>query len=170
MSTATRGRDRGGFTLLETLAVMAGLSVLVTLSTFVVLGAFQIQNTNRDFLDRQGYRMGLFDQFRADVAGAAEAPARWEGINADAACLILHQADGKHVVYRLEGKRLQRRDRNTPEGAPFWVELQPVGVEAEFRREGPEGRLITLRLTQVAGRGATKRPMEVTAALGGDLK
>lgn len=161
---------RGGFSLIEVLAVIAGLGLLMILSAVVLVSVFRINDTARDVQERRGQRSLLADQFRADVAQAADAPARLGDVAAGADCLLLRKPDGKHVAYRAVAGQLERCEPEPARGIWKWIPLDPVGVAAEFRRSGPDGRLVTLRVTQTAGRGASKRPLDITAALGGDLR
>lgn len=161
---------RGGFSLIEVLAVMAGLGLLMLLSVVVLVSVFRINDTARAVQERRSQRTLLADQFRTDVAQATDAPARLGDVVAGLDHLLLRKPDGKHVAYRLAADQLERCEPEPDRGAWKWVPLDPTGVAAEFHRTGAGGRLITLRLTQIAGRGASKRPLDITAALGGDLQ
>ncbi len=160
---------RAGFSLLETIAVLFGFSMLMALSAMTIVGAFRIKNASTDALEKQGQRLALIDQFRADVAGAADAPEALDDLKADGGNLILRKQDGRHVVYRGEGGRVERWERRAPGAEPVWVRLEPAGVTAAFSRADPERRLVTLRLT-TAGKLAVAQSLEITAALGGDLR
>jgi hypothetical protein len=161
---------RAGFSLMEVTAVLAGMSFLMILSALLLISTFRIKDTSTDALDRQGRRSVLADLFRDDVAGAVEAPERHGDLTAGNECLILRKPDGNHLAYRVVDGRLERWHRSAEDGTPLWMHLEPVGIAADFSRTGPDGRLITLRIAQMQGRGASKRPVAIAAALGGDLR
>ncbi len=160
-------RRRSGFTLLEALGLMAALALVATVLVVTLAGALRLETASEEALDHFVARRDLADQFRADVAGADEAPPRWQDEAAGPDCLILALGKDHHVVYRLEEQRLVRYEVEGKE--PFRRrELAPVGesVELEFGR--PRGGLITLRVIKVRKDGMRQPAAEFVAALGGD--
>src|SRR5205823_1954174 len=105
---------RQAFTLLEMMAVMWGLAILLGISAVTLAGLMRIQQANAQTHERLVQRSALADQFRADVARAADAPASLDKLKAGPDCLILRLADGKHVVYRWKGDQLERTELAGP--------------------------------------------------------
>ena len=159
---------RPGFTLIEISLVMAMLAVAMGLVTVALLGAIKLHKACEGALERLGAQQVLADQFRADVAQAANAPERWKEDSAGPTCLILHCSEDRHVLYRWKGDRLERSEFN---GAKARQRLFPLDGEAtavELGRSGPDDRLLTLRLFALRKNGGKEPLVEITAALGGD--
>lgn len=158
------------FTLIEMTVVLGGLGVLFTLGTLLTIRILRIQTASREMLEYQVAQRVLFDQFRRDVAQAAEILPQAGSLKSDDRCLILKISDSKTIVYRWEADRLKRWERTAPDGSPYWAELEPTGVEAAFHRGGPTQRLIALEIKQIPRHGTSQRTFVVSAALGGDLR
>jgi prepilin-type N-terminal cleavage/methylation domain-containing protein len=158
---------RGGFTLLEMLIVMTALTLTTTLLTLTLLGGLKLMRSSDDALQRLGDRQALADMFRADVAGASEAPPRWQEETAGAACVILRRSADRVVVYRWVDGRLERAEYADEQVRRHDVAVGGRGTEVEF---GTTGRLLALRFFTVAPDGHRLLASEIVAALGGDLQ
>jgi hypothetical protein len=167
-TTATSRRP--GFSLIEVAAVMAGLGVAVGLLTTVLWGAIRLEKVSAASLQAISSRQGLADQFRLDVALTREAPERWKDDVAGPGCLLLRMDADRLVVYRCEGERLIRSEVSARAVQKRELGLGPGRTVVEFRRTGPGGRLLTLRLATPRPGGQKGRPLDITAALGGDLE
>jgi hypothetical protein len=148
---------------------MAALTAAMGLLVVALAGALQLQHASADALDRLGAQRDLADQFRADVAQAADAPERWQDETAGPDCLILRLGKDRHVVYRWEAERLVRSETAGEREHRHEIALGEGPAAVEFARSGPGGRLLTLRLFTVRKDGR-KPAAEFTAALGGDLQ
>src|SRR5439155_12693540 len=154
-----------------------GLGVAIALLTAALWGALRLEKSSEQALDRLRTRQTLADQFRADVAQAAEAPERWKQDVAGSSCLIL-AGENRHVVYRWKDQRLLRfesvgektQERDVPVGfGPNWQPGPSGGPPAViFDRSSVGGRLLTLRLFNIRENGGKVPLLEITAALGGD--
>jgi type II secretory pathway pseudopilin PulG len=160
---------RGGFTLLEVLAIMWGMGILTVLGVAVLVGVFKVhQLTAATYLHLNQHET-LVDQFRADVAQAVSAPATLEKWTAGPACLVLRNPAGAHVVY-VQVDEEWKRIRG-PKGETNSLHPGPKGTQVEFARSGPDGRLVTMRLTPPQPPvGKKPRALEISAALGGDVR
>jgi hypothetical protein len=151
--------------------VLAALQILLALIAGILWATVRIERIAAADFQRTLFQDTLAEQFRTDVASAAAAPLRLEDVAAGPDCLILRKADGSKVVYRRAGEGLERSE-TTKSGTT--VRHLPLGVDeasVEFTR-AEDGRLLTLRLTEVRGQGSARRPhlVAITAALGGDLR
>jgi hypothetical protein len=161
------GGRRPGFSLIEMIAVIAGLTVATTLGTVILIGAFQVERSAAATLQRVNDRAGLADLFRDDVSTAVAAPESLGDVKAGPTFLLLRQPDGSHVVYRWIENHLERGV--LPEtAAPRPVPLGMSCDGAELLRGGPGQRLITLRLQEAPGPAGIRRAHDISAALGGD--
>jgi hypothetical protein len=136
------------------------------LSAVMLVSTFRIRDVSADALAHQTQRALLIDQFRADVAEAADSPASLEGWKAGPDCLILRHPSGRHTLYRFEANHLWRWEPRSTAAEPHWVAQEPAAATAEFRRSGPDQRLITLRFTPLSGTSG----LDILATLGGDLR
>lgn len=161
---------RPGFTLMEAAVILAALALIAAVLAVALGGALRLQKASAGALERLGARRDLADQFRADVAGAADAPPRWQDEVAGPTCLILRLRDGRHVLYRWEAERLERVEVVGERTHRHEVALGGGPAAVEFERSGAGGRLLTLRLFAVGKRGSKQPSGEITAALGGDLQ
>ncbi len=167
--TGVNAHRRPGFTLIETLTVMAALGLLVEVLAVVLVGALRLEKASARALDRMSTRRDLADQFRADVAQADQAPEQWQDEAAGPTCLILARGRDRHVVYRCAEGRLLRTE--TVGGAAHRREVAPGDRAAvEFERSGAGGRLLTLRLFLLNEDGTRQQAARITAALGGDVQ
>jgi Tfp pilus assembly protein FimT len=168
-TVAPRRSRRRAFSLLEMLIVIAALQVFLALIAGTMWAMVRIERSAAADFQRALTQGALADQFRADVAAAATAPGKLDGVAAGPQCLILRNADEKKIIYRWDGEHLQRAAISA---AGTTRQRLPLGVDeaaVEFARDGA-GRLLTLRLTETHGQGSTRRQhlVEIRAALGGD--
>jgi len=153
--------------------MIAVMSVIVTglmLGGSALIGAFQVEQAANATYTRLTSRSALIDEFRADVSRATAAPESAEELKAGPACLILRVDESAYVYYRLEDGNLERGTLPAtvqPQTRP----LGPLGTTVEFSRDGSGGRLITMRVLEPTDSlGKTRRAMDISAALGGDLR
>jgi prepilin-type N-terminal cleavage/methylation domain-containing protein len=161
--------NRPGFTLFEVVVVMFLLGTLMLLVGAVLVGAFQTERLANHITQRQAGQEALADQFRHDVATARAAPDKGKEWTAGPAVLILRLDDTRHVVYRWDAGRLQRTESG---GAIPLARHMPLGGESfrvEFARSGGEHPIVSLKIIETR-RGVDQSPLEIMAALGGDLR
>jgi prepilin-type N-terminal cleavage/methylation domain-containing protein len=163
-------RARPGFSLIETLVVMFALGMVMLFSTAILLGILRMADAATAAFDHQIWRSVLADDFRADVAQAADAPANAGEWTASRTCLILRRPDGRQVIYSWTNNELERLELRDAEVSHRRLPVGRGGLAVEFTRAGDDGRLLTLRLSETRGLGARKRQLEFAAALGGDLR
>jgi hypothetical protein len=154
----------------EVLVVMAALAVATGLLIVALEGALKLEHASSGLLDGLRARHALADQFRADVARAADAPEHWQKEAAGPTCLILAVGNDRHVVYRWEAERLLRIEAAGKKAHRREVGLGEGATAVTFERSGAGGRLVTLQLFTVRKDGVRKPSAEITAALGGDLQ
>ena len=162
--------SRPGFTLLEVLVIMFALGVVMLLGTATLLGIIQMAHATTAGFDQQLLRSVLADEFRADVAQAADTPANVGEVTAGSTCLVLRRPDGRHIIYRWNNHQLERSEVAGSVTARRWLPLGGARPAIEFSRAGNDRRLIVLRLRQPWGAGKRQRQLEIAAALGGDLR
>jgi prepilin-type N-terminal cleavage/methylation domain-containing protein len=163
-----RGRRRG-FTLLEMLAVMAGLAILSLMGVVIIGGAFKIHQATSAAHTRANQHETLVDQFREDVARATSAPASLDKWTAGPTCLILQTADNSQIVYVEKEGRLERW--RWPTGGAYVLHPGPEGTIVSFDRSGPDKKLVTMKLKPPATpHGKERDPLYISAALGGDVR
>jgi hypothetical protein len=163
-------RRRPGFTLIEIVVVMGALVLILGVAAALLLGAFKLERASAGVYRRLEAQHLLADQFRTDVAQAAAAPDSLNKHKAGPTCLILRMTDGSHVIYHWNDDHLERSVRR---GAVESAAPMPVGsqrVSAEFARSGKDGRVITLRLIDSRAEKRVTPRIEISAALGGDLR
>jgi type II secretory pathway component PulJ len=163
-------RRRPGFTLIEMTVVMAALAMILGLLAVALVGALKLEGASAGALQRLGAVRDLADQFRADVAQAADAPERWKDDVAGPTCLILRLGEDRHVVYRWQAGRLLRSESARERTHQYPVALGRGPAAVEFDRSRAGGRLLTVRLFAVRKDGSKQPSAEITAALGGDLQ
>lgn len=159
---------RGGFTLIELVAVMGGLAMLTLVVGAVLYAMLQLFHADETAGRRLSAQGDVADRFRADVAQAAAAPDALEAQQAGPHCLILRRADDTHVIYRWDGKQLERTEQDSESASqPLALGVEQAAVE--FVRSE---RQVTLRITESRGTGSVRRErtLAVSAALGGDLR
>jgi type II secretory pathway pseudopilin PulG len=160
---------RPGFTLLEAVAVMWGMGILMLVGVAIIVGVFKIQDATEAGYTQASRQETLVDQFREDVARAVAAPASIDKWTAGPAVLILRTSEGGHIVYATQNERLERW--RLPKGDVYTLHAALAGTRMEFMRSGPDGRLVTMRLTPPpASTGKARDSLDIAAALGGDLR
>ena len=165
-----KSSHRAGFTLLEIALVLTMVAVVMLLSGAVLVGAFRIEQATSASLNRQSHIVILADQFRADVSQAVAAPERENQMSAGLACLILRNADGRRIVYRWNVERLERSEwADSSEGTRRLLLGAEYGT-VEFSRAGKDQPILTLRLLPSSASSSLKRPIEISAVLGGDYQ
>jgi hypothetical protein len=162
---------RSGFTLMETLVLMTAIALITTLVVVLLQGVFKLEKASSRSLAWLGGQRDLAEQFRTDVAEAAEAPPRWRKDVAGPDCLILARGADHHIVYRWdeEEERLVRLEVEKDQTHRQELALGGRSVSVAFDRSRVGERLLTLRLFMLRKDG--KQPSaEILAALGGDLQ
>ena len=173
MKLPKRAVPRGGFTLIEVMVVMFAMTIAFGFGATLLLAALRIDQAGGATLRLLAWRTELADQFRADVARADAAPDRLGELTRGPTCLILHRADGSHVIYQWQTDG--RLERIVRAGESETRRALPVGnpeVAVEIAAEPPAARrfpLVTLRLVETSPSGTARR-VEVSAVLGGDLR
>ena len=159
---------RSGFTLVEIAVVMWALGVLLLVGTALLVGMFKVQHASAAALNDLSVRNALADQFRTDVGGAVAAPDSADPWNASPTCLLVRRADGGHIVYHWNDGHLKRCQ--LPGGETRWLPVGPDGTAVEFLRPGTDRRVVTLRLSLPRPHSSVASTLEISAALGGDLR
>ena len=161
---------RPGFTLIESVVVMASLSIVILLIAATLWGAVKIERADAATLQRIIVQAALADRFREDVGHAVECPDSLNEIQSGPACLILKLAD-RHVVYRWSDDRLKRTEFAGDQSAAAPLAVGGEQVSVRFDRSA-DGHTATLHLVESRGRRESRRdwPLEISAAVGGDRR
>jgi type II secretory pathway pseudopilin PulG len=161
---------RRGFTLTEIVVVIWGLGICLLIGGALIVTTMKANRAGEAAMNRLSVREALANQFRADVARAETAPERLGDLTAGPACLLLQTPRGSSVVYCWQDDKLERIDRDG-DGREMLqrVPVGPTVTAIEFIRSGGKAALITLRISEVSGRGPTRRA-ELSAALGGEQR
>jgi type II secretory pathway pseudopilin PulG len=166
-----QGPRRGGFLLIEVLILMISLVVVMLVGGAALLGGFKAQRTASATQKRLNAETTLADEFRPDVARAEKVVAQIEQLKTGPKCLLLRWPDGKTIVYRWDGKKLERSQLpGSKDAPPRKLPLGPDCTAVEFLRTGPDRRVITVRLTEKRRAAKSTRSIDISAALGGDLR
>lgn len=167
MTFCSRKRTgRKGFTLLEMLSVMLLFGAMLALTATMLTSGFRVERSSAAAYRRLVHQHALEDQFRADVAEATATPEAWEDFEASPDCLILKNADGRHVLYHWHANRLTRLEHDGDQESKRELPLGDARFTVEFIRDG---RLITLRLEESRKTGVVL-VHEMCAALGGGVR
>jgi type II secretory pathway pseudopilin PulG len=160
---------QGGFTLIEIIAVMAGLGLLLVFSSVIMVGLFKVHQASAASQLQLVRHETFADQFRDDVAQADTAPATLDKYNAGPTCLILTRRGSAPVVYFEEAGEWKRR--YGPKGEIFRLHPGPDGTRLQFARSGAGNRLVSVRISLPQLPPSKRRePLEISAALGGDVR
>ncbi|MFL5331363.1 MAG: type II secretion system protein J [Gemmataceae bacterium] len=162
-------RPRGGFTLLELLAVIACLGIVLCFGTVLLVASMRTDRMIVETIEQVRRHSELTDLFREDVAKAIEAPAEAAGHVAGPSCLILQQPGNVYVIYRDLPEHCEQI-LIRPEGVtkrPF--AHYSLDSKVEFSRSGPDNSLITLRVRETVPHRSPK-DLAVSASIGGDRK
>jgi prepilin-type N-terminal cleavage/methylation domain-containing protein len=166
---SSRPPQRTGFTLIEVLAVMAGLALLISFGCALIAGLFRMHKSSAASRLNLVRHEVFADQFRDDVAHADSAPAKLDQFQAGPHCLILAMHDSSPVVYFEEAGIWKRRYGSRKD--VLNLHPGPEGTQLEFLRSGPADRLVTVRILPPAvPRLKDRAPLEISAALGGDVR
>lgn len=159
---------RGGFTLIELVAVMGGLAMLTLVVGSVLYAMMQLYHADEAAGQRLSAQANVADRFRADVAQASATLDTREDEEAGPHCLILRRPDQSHMIYRWDGQQLER----TSLGGEPTSQILTLGVEQASVEFARSERQVTLRITETRGMGSTRRvrTLAISAALGGDLR
>jgi hypothetical protein len=157
---------RLGFSLVEALVVIVGLSLVLTLTAGIIVVVMKLQRSGADALQSMIVQKELADVFRSDVANASAAPDEFGRYKSGPQCLLLRKDNGDIIVYQWQSGFLERSllTHSTPDRR-----LLPVGTAStvpKFQRSD-DHRLVTLRLET---HGGLSQSVEISAALGGDLR
>jgi hypothetical protein len=147
---------------------MSGVSLVLFVAIMTVLLVLKIDRSGSAALQALVVQKELADEFRADVAGAASAPDEVGRLKAGKECLLLRRGDGDVIVYRWESGVLERSALSSAAPARRPLAVGGTGAVPEFDRSGLDRRLLTLRLKPAVG--TRSQPVEITAALGGDIR
>lgn len=162
---AGQGR-RPGFTLVEMVAVMFGLSLIMLVGVSMLVGAFKIRQASSSAQDLAIHRQVLAEQFREDVAQAAALPEKLDKWTAGPTCLILKGQSQSSIVYEWKSDILERTD--LPRNGTQKLAVGPKGSKIEFVHSG---KLVTLKISPPPpGPGKSGFPLDISAALGGNLR
>jgi hypothetical protein len=162
---------RRGVSLVELLCVMGLLVLLMGMLTVLLLQTLDLERAQRESSTRMLQHAALADQFRADVACAELAPAKWEKHKASTQTLILQMKNGSHVLYSWHDGKVERRsfEKGKESLRPLPGGEDQVGVE--FARDGPDAKLVRIRLSRLRdGVLVPGQTLEIAAALGGDWR
>jgi len=160
---------RRAFTLLEVVVVMATLSLVMLIAGGIFFGSFRIiRAISNNYRDLTAVAQ-LADQFRADVGQATGTSESFGQDRAGPDCLILKESKGRHVIYRRQSGRLERIEFAGSRQSKHQLSLGGDNVRPEFARSKRGPAIVTLRLVETGQRGP-KKELEISAALGGDIK
>lgn len=164
------GTARRGFTLMEMVVVFFALGVGMFVGGALLLTASKVERSSEVASERMSRRLDLARQFRDDVARAQSAPQKFRNITAGPALLILQMPGQSTIVYQWENDELERFERKGEiETMRQSLPIASKGTTVEFIRPPNKEGIVSLRLTEPAGRGPA-RQTEFSAALGGNTR
>lgn len=167
--TASRGKHRTAFTLLEMLAVMWAMAVALSLGAVLLIATLRSDRVSQGTTHHLAWRSAAADQFRSDVARAEEAPDAFAEFKRGPKCLILRRA-GEHVVYVAANEKIERIVRAADGTETRRAEpIGPVESAAEFDRIDDRNAILVLRLIDTPPSSPSRRT-EIAAAFGGDRR
>lgn len=170
----TRGRHLAcrGFTLIEMIGVISMLSVLILVIAATLWGAVKIERADSAAFQRMTVQAQLADQFREDVRRAVECPDSLQELIAGPSCLILKMEESRHVVYRWAEARLTRAEFIGAESKTLQIPVGGDRISVTFGQSAAEDHVVWMRLLESRGAGSSRRdwPVEIRAAVGGDLR
>jgi prepilin-type N-terminal cleavage/methylation domain-containing protein len=168
--TAAAGKRRG-YSLIEMACVMVLLTLVIGTLGVLLWEMLEVERAQSANLQRTWQQQALADQFRADVAGAQQAPAQWQQYKAGPHTLILHMKNGQHVLYVWYEGKLERRTFADDKEQVRLLPLDASRVAVEFVRESSDSGLLRLRLAALKdGSPTSGQTVEIAAALGGDWR
>lgn len=165
-------RRRPGYMLIEIIVVMVVLTLVISLSSFVILGMLRTYAVDAGFAQRLVAQEQIAELFRTDAASAGTAPLRAGRFTASSSCMILRRGDDTLVVYEATPAGLERIEQSAATESRRLLPLESDQARIAFSRGAPEDRLLTLRWIETRGsEGAlVEHVLEFSAALGGDLR
>jgi prepilin-type N-terminal cleavage/methylation domain-containing protein len=169
-TTSCTNKSRRAFSLVEILVVMGVLAVFFTVATGAFVGIQRTYHADQAAQRRLVAQNTLADLFRGDVAVAIAAPKERDDIEAGPQCLILELSAHEWIVYEMGENHVERRlFKKGAETKQSWP-APGEGVHIEFRRDAPEGRLLSLRWKEKRRPSNVERVWDFAAALGGDVR
>jgi len=172
MIRATRQRA-SGFALIEAALLMTGLAAGMAVGGAVLVLALQTQRTADKSYRQLVDQRTLAEQFRTDVRQATrtlpQTDLGQDKVLASSTCLILEGPAKRQVVYRWLSGQLERFEKNGDRTNQRRLEVGPASsVELE---QGPgKNPLITLKMKEKVPQAKVERSVELSAALGGELR
>jgi prepilin-type N-terminal cleavage/methylation domain-containing protein len=146
---------RRGWTLVESLVVIAILSVLLASVTVIIQKIVRQEGGFGKHLAHQRVMERLADQFRQDVHAAVRVegpPAAADNAVARPGAVRCFRADGPPVTYRLHGHRLMRTATNSDGRETRRSFAFPHGATVQLDRDGRvEPRLAALEVEYPEG-------------------
>lgn len=158
----TRARHlRRGFSLIELLVVMFGISLVLTMLGVLIWATMRIHTASTDSFERLQQQANLADVFRADVAAARESPELRGDFSGSPVCMMIRDEDGALLIYRWHEGRLERKAMR--EKGEETVDF-PVGGEDTSVAFSRRDRLVTMEL-----QSPNRAPLAIASTLGGNL-
>jgi len=149
-------KQRSGYTLIETLVVIAGAGVVLATATGLLYSMAKIDRTTRDRAAVQQALRRLAADFRSDAhaavklataeagAGGKKVPA-WEFLVSEAGRKVRYQPDARGLVREehVGGKVVRREAYRLPEGSAASIAQEdgPPVATLRVRPGGPEAAL-----------------------------
>lgn len=153
-------RRRTGFSLLEMIVVIFGISLLLGMLGSMIWAVMRIESAGTESFTRMQQQAQLADRFRDDVSQAQESPELAEDFTSSPMCMILKQGDGGLVIYRWQEGKLQRqviRDRQHE------TQEIPVGGDDVHILFSRRAGVLMMDI-----HGPHRAPLMIAAALGGN--
>ncbi len=131
----------GGFTLVELITALGGVTMLLSLTAVLLTRAMQSQAETRRYFDAQRHALALSEQFRDDVHRATAAQLDQSKLN-DGELIRLTQAQSRTVTYRHSDHGIARVI--AADGKPAGREDYDLGgvVKADVNQEGTTSRVV----------------------------
>jgi hypothetical protein len=165
-------KNRFGFTLIETLVVIAGCGVVMATATGLLGSIFKVDRMTRDHAATQQTLRRLAADFRSDAHAAVKLTAAEVAVDGKKTPVWefqLPQADGK-VRYQVVSHGLLREEQLGGKTVHREAYRLPDGSAASIRLESGTPALATLRIAAVDS-GADPPgglPLRIEAALASD--
>jgi prepilin-type N-terminal cleavage/methylation domain-containing protein len=162
---------RGGFSLIEMLAVMTTAAVLTGIAVGILYGLMRLEKTSRRQIARRVTMTRLSDQFRRDARSAREFTAPEAGAQEGSAVLCRFSLDeGRMVEYRAEAGAVSRTARAGDEVLDRDTFTLAEDATVTVQRIGDaEPGVLRLRIVPPAG-APEESPWRVDALLAKDRR